>query len=63
LLQQLCEHSPTLVIESEKRRESDLKQLKKRLNQQQRQAESELKQLMKQDFACAADAFQAVHQS
>jgi len=51
-----------LVIESEKRRESDLKQLKKRLNQQQRQAERELKQLMKQDFACAADAFQAAHQ-
>jgi transposase len=51
-----------LVIESEKRRESDLKQLKKRLNQQQRQAESELKQLMKQDFACAADALQAAHQ-
>lgn len=51
-------------IESEKGRESNLKQLKKRLNQQQRQAEAEreLKQLMKQDFACAADAFQAAHQ-
>ncbi|MEM6613496.1 MAG: IS1634 family transposase [Cyanobacteria bacterium P01_C01_bin.72] len=56
-----------LVIESEKRRDSDLKQLEKRLTKQLKIAASKLKSLMKQDFACpkgyrsayAADAKQA----
>ena len=48
-----------LVIESEKRRDSDLKQLEKRLTKQLKIATSELRSLMKQDFACAADAKQA----
>ncbi len=48
-----------LVIESEKRRDSNLKQLEKRLSKQLKIATSELKSLMKQDFACAADAKQA----
>ena len=48
-----------LVIESEKRRDSDLKQLEKRLTKQLKIATSELKSLMKQDFACVADAKQA----
>ena len=48
-----------LVIESEKRRNSDLKQLEKKLTKQLEIATSELKSLMKQDFACAADAEQA----
>ena len=41
-----------LVIESEKRRNSDLKQLEKKLTKQLEIATSELKSLMKQDFAC-----------
>ena len=41
-----------LVIESEKRRDSNLKQLEKRLTKQLKIATSELKSLMKQDFAC-----------
>ena len=45
-----------LIIESEKRRDSDLKQLEKRLTKQLKIATSELKSLMRQDFACAADA-------
>ncbi len=48
-----------LIIESEKRLQSDLKQLDKRLTKQLKVAKSELKSLMKQDFACAADAKQA----
>ena len=56
-----------LVIESEKRRDSNLKQLEKRLTKQLKIATSELKSLMKQDFACpkgyrsayAADAHKA----
>ena len=48
-----------LVIESEKRRDSNLKQLDKQLTKQLKTATSELKSLMRQDFACAADAKQA----
>ena len=56
-----------LVIESKKRRDSNLKQLEKRLAKQLKIATSELKSLIKQDFACpkgyrfayAADAQQA----
>ena len=48
-----------LIIESEKRLQSALKQLDKRLTKQLKVAKSELKSLMRQDFACAADAKQA----
>ena len=48
-----------LIIESEKRRESDFKRLEKQLKKQLKIANSELKSLMKQDFACVADAKQA----
>ena len=48
-----------LVIESEKRRDSDFKRLEKQLIKQRKIANSELKSLMKQDFACVADAKQA----
>lgn len=48
-----------LIIESEKRCDSDLKQLEKRLAKQLKIATSELKSLMRQDFACVADAKQA----
>jgi hypothetical protein len=44
------------TIESEKRRDSDFKQLETRLTKQLKLAKSELKSLMQQDFACAADA-------
>lgn len=52
---------PWLIIESEKRLQSDLKQLEKRLTKQLKAAEKELKLLMQQDFACAADGKQAAH--
>lgn len=52
-------HQRWLIIESEKRRNSDLKQLEKRLTKQLKIATSKLKSLMKQDFACAADAKKA----
>ena len=48
-----------LIIESKKRLNSDLKQLEKQLTKQLKTATSELKSLMKQDFACVADAQQA----
>jgi transposase len=48
-----------LVVESEARMESDLKQLEKRLIKQLEQAQSQLRQLSQQEFACAADAIQA----
>lgn len=51
-----------LIIESEKRRGSDLQQLEKRLTKQLQRAKSELKSLMQQDFACAADANKAAEQ-
>lgn len=52
-------HQRWLIIESEKRRHSDLKQLEKRLTKQLKKAASELKSLMRQDFVCAADAKKA----
>ncbi|WP_019503367.1 IS1634 family transposase [Pleurocapsa sp. PCC 7319] len=52
-------HQRWLIIESEKRLNSDLKQLEKRLTKQLKIATSELKSLMRQDFACAADAKKA----
>ncbi len=52
-------HQRWLIVESEKRLESDLKQLEKRLAKQLKIARSELKSLMRQDFACTTDAKQA----
>ena len=49
-------HQRWLIVESEKRLESDLKQLEKRLAKQLKIARSELKSLMRQDFACTTDA-------
>ena len=48
-----------LVIESEARKESDLKQLEKRLTKKYTQAQSQLRKLCQQEFACAEDAFNA----
>lgn len=48
-----------LIVESEARKEADLKQLEKRLAKQQQKAQSELRQLCQQEFVCAADAMKA----
>lgn len=48
-----------LIIESEKRLQSDLKQLEKRLAKQLKTATNELRSLMRQDFACRYDAKKA----
>ena len=48
-----------LIVESEKRRNSDFKRLETKLAKQQKIAANQLKSLMNQDFACVADAQQA----
>ena len=48
-----------LIVESEKRLNRDLKQLERRLTKQLKIATSELNSLMRQNFACVADAKQA----
>ncbi|CDN09899.1 hypothetical protein RintRC_0847 [Richelia intracellularis] len=48
-----------LVIESEARKESDLKQREKRLTKKDTQAQSQLRKFCQQEFACAEDAFNA----
>jgi transposase len=45
-----------LLVESQKRRESDLKKLDKNLKKEAREAEKKLRQLSHQTFACVADA-------
>lgn len=50
-----------LIVESEARRLSDLKQLEKRLNKHLASAQSQLKQLSGQQFACEADALKAAN--
>jgi transposase len=48
-----------LMVESQARKEADIKQLEKRLVKQLSKAQSELRQLSQQEFACAADAMKA----
>ena len=48
-----------VVVCSEQRRQSDLKQLDKQLDKQAHKARKQLRQLRQQTFACAADAQQA----
>jgi transposase len=50
-----------LIVESEARRLSDLKQLEKRLSKHLASAQSQLKQLSQQQFACEADALGAAN--
>jgi transposase len=50
-----------LIVESEARRLSDLKQLEKRVSQHLASAQSQLKQLSQQRFACEADALKAAN--
>lgn len=49
-----------LVVESEKRKRSDLQRLEKRLTKKLAQSQSQLQQLSRQEFACEPDAQQAV---
>jgi transposase len=48
-----------LVVESDLRREADLKQLEKQIGKHQDTAEKQLQELGQQDFACQADALAA----
>ena len=48
-----------LVVESEASKESDLKQLEKKIQQHEELAQKQLQQLGQQDFACAPDALAA----
>ena len=45
-----------LVVESEKRREADLKKLEKNIQKEAQEAEKQLRQLNRQTFACIPDA-------
>jgi transposase len=49
-----------VVVESDKRREADLKQLQKRVEQQQKRQGRHLEKLCKESFACEADALKAI---
>lgn len=51
-----------LVVESEARYESDLKQLEKRLAKNLTQAQSQLRKLCQQQFACVKDALKAARE-
>lgn len=47
------------IVESEQRKQSDIKQLQKRIDKQQQQQELKLRTLSAQGFACEPDAHQA----
>ena len=51
-----------LVVESEARKEVDLKHLEAKIQQQLESAQKQLQQLNQQDFACAPDALAAAEQ-
>jgi transposase len=51
-----------VVVESEKRREADLKALQKRVTQQQQRQQRQLDKLCKESFACEVDALKATKQ-
>jgi transposase len=51
-----------LVVESEARKESDLKHLEAKIQQQLESAQKQLQNLSQQDFACAPDALAAAEQ-
>lgn len=48
-----------VVVESDKRREADLKQLQKRVNQDEQRQHRQLDKLSQESFACEADALKA----
>lgn len=49
-----------VVVESEKRREADLKALQKRVKQEEQRQQRQLDKLSKESFACEADALKAM---
>lgn len=49
-----------VVVESEKRREADLKQLQKRVQQEEQRQQRQLDKLAQESFACEADALKAL---
>ncbi|WP_416666053.1 IS1634 family transposase [Egbenema bharatensis] len=49
-----------MIVESEKRRDADLKGIKKRVQQAEQRQQQQLNQLMQQEFACEADALSAI---
>jgi transposase len=49
-----------VVVESDKRREADLKQLQKRVKQDEQRQQRRLAQLAQESFACEADALNAI---
>jgi transposase len=51
-----------VVVESDKRKDADLKQLQKRVEQQHNRQRRHLEQLCKESFACEADALKAIQQ-
>ena len=51
-----------LVVESEARRQSDIKRLNKKIQQAEKEASQKLRQLTTQEFACKPDAFAAANQ-
>ena len=51
-----------MVVESEARRQSDIKRLDKKIQQAEKEAPQKLRQLSTQEFACKPDAFAAVNQ-
>jgi transposase len=50
-----------LVVESDVRRDSDLRRLEKNLNKAKTEADKKLRELSGQSFACVADALKATH--
>jgi transposase len=48
-----------VIVESENRRDADLKALENRVQQAEQRQQQQLNQLMQQEFACQADAFSA----
>ncbi len=51
-----------LVVESEARKEADLKRLEKKIPEHWQKANKQLKQLGQKDFACAPDAWAAAQE-
>jgi transposase len=49
-----------VVVESDKRREADLKQLQKRVKQDEQRQQGRLDKFMQESFACEADALSAI---
>jgi transposase len=51
-----------VIVESERRREADLKALQKRVKQEEQRQQRQLEKLCKETFACETDALKAIKQ-